>query len=138
MRDRWSGRGFLRLLVGLAFCAGPLACGGGGGSTPDPPPPGPTGPGDQRALEAKAGGPYYADCFRPFTFSGLGSTTPNPPITRYSWTFGDGTSGSGPTPQHTYTPSDRAARTYTVRLEVEDASGARDADETTCRVRCTY
>ncbi|UAL30592.1 PKD domain-containing protein [Nocardioides rotundus] len=40
-------------------------------------------------------------------------------ITSYAWTFGDGTTGSGVAPEHTYT----AAGTYSVTLRVTTSSG---------------
>ena len=36
------------------------------------------------------------------TFDGRGSTDPEGPIASYSWDFGDGTTGSGAQPSHTY------------------------------------
>jgi PKD repeat protein len=52
-------------------------------------------------------------------FSSAGSSDPDGVIASYSWSFGDSTSGSGPTVSHTYT----AAGTYTARLTVTDNSG---------------
>ncbi len=40
-------------------------------------------------------------------------------ITSYAWSFGDGATDTGPTPQHTYT----TAGTYTVTLTVTDTDG---------------
>jgi PKD repeat protein len=40
----------------------------------------------------------------------------------YAWTFGDGQSGAGKTPSHTY----GSANTYTVILTVTDANGTSD------------
>ena len=40
-------------------------------------------------------------------------------ITQYSWDFGDGSSGSGPTPAHVYA----AGGTYAVKLTATDAVG---------------
>ena len=38
-------------------------------------------------------------------FDGTGSRDPDGAIARYAWDFGDGTSGSGPTPVHVYKTS---------------------------------
>jgi PKD repeat protein len=54
------------------------------------------------------------------TFDGSGSTDPDGTVTSYAWTFGDGGTGSGPTPGHTYA----AGGTYTVTLTVTDDGGA--------------
>jgi PKD repeat protein len=48
------------------------------------------------------GGPYFAYTFVPIDFDGTGSYSPGGTIASYSWDFGDGTTGTGPTPQHTY------------------------------------
>lgn len=55
------------------------------------------------------------------SFSGAGSTSPNGAISDYSWTFGDGTTGTGAEPSHVY----RAAGTYDVTLTVTDGRGAK-------------
>ena len=47
------------------------------------------------------------------------SSTGGQSITSYTWTFGDGTSASGPTTQHTYA----AGGTFTVHLTVTDSAG---------------
>ena len=49
-------------------------------------------------------------------FDATASSSPNGGITSYRWEFGDGTSGSGPTPSHTYA----AGGTYDVTLIVTD------------------
>lgn len=50
------------------------------------------------------------------SFDGSGSSDPDGTITSYAWDFGDGSTGSGATPQHTYA----SAGTYTVKLTVTD------------------
>ena len=53
-------------------------------------------------------------------FSGANSRDTDGSIVSYTWSFGDGTSGSGISVSHTYA----AAGTYTARLTVVDNSGA--------------
>jgi len=57
-----------------------------------------------------------------FTFNASGSTDPAGSIVSYQWTFGDGASASGMTPQHAYA----AQGTYSVQLLVRDDDGATD------------
>ena len=57
---------------------------------------------------------------QPVSFDASTSTDPDGgSITNYPWTFGDSTTGSGVTPQHTYA----APGTYTVTLNVTDSDG---------------
>jgi PKD repeat protein len=55
----------------------------------------------------------------PVQFSGAGSNDPDGAIISYNWTFGDGSTGTGAAPAHTYS----APGTYTVGLTVLDSSG---------------
>ncbi|MGY1615714.1 PKD domain-containing protein [Geodermatophilus sp. SYSU D00691] len=50
------------------------------------------------------------------SFDGSGSSDPDGTVTGHAWNFGDGTTGTGATPQHAYT----AAGTYQVTLTVTD------------------
>lgn len=55
-----------------------------------------------------------------FRFDGRRSTDADGDALTYSWTFGDGASGTGPQTTHTYSEP----RTYTVRLTVRDTKNA--------------
>src|SRR2546429_5445695 len=54
------------------------------------------------------------------SFNGTASFDPDGTIVGYVWAFGDGSTGSGPTPTHSYS----IAGTYTVELNVTDNSGS--------------
>jgi len=65
---------------------------------------------------ADAGGPYSGTTGSPIQFDGSGSTGA---ITTYFWSFGDGSTGSGISPTHTYANPG----TYAVTLTVYSTSG---------------
>jgi len=54
------------------------------------------------------------------SFDAAASTDPDGKIESYSWDFGDGSTGTGVSPDHTY----KQAGTYTVKLTVTDNKGA--------------
>jgi PKD repeat protein len=54
------------------------------------------------------------------SFDGSASSDSDGTVTSYSWTFGDGTTGSGAKPTHSYA----TAASYTVKLTVTDNDGA--------------
>ena len=68
------------------------------------------------APTADPGGPYAAEPDQLISFDGSGSSDPNEDALTYSWDFGDGNTGSGAMPTHSYA----AAGTYTVSLVVND------------------
>ena len=83
-------------------------------------------PSPNQAPTAHAGGPYVSE--RTVTVNGAGSSDPdgNLPLSYY-WTLGDGTVGSGVSPNKTYS----FAGTYTVSLVVTDNRGLTSAAATT-------
>jgi subtilisin len=60
-------------------------------------------------------------------FDASASSDVEGPIANYAWDFGDGSTGSGVTPRHTFA----AGGTYTVVLTVTDDGGAFDSDTQT-------
>src|SRR5712691_9734824 len=61
------------------------------------------------------------------SFDGTASFDPDGSIAGYAWTFGDGSTGSGATPAHSYS----IAGIYTVKLNVTDNSGSTAVDTQT-------
>lgn len=83
-----------------------------------------------QAPVADAGGPYNGTVDVAIQFDGSGSTDADGSIVSYAWNFGDGNTGAGVNPAHTYT----AAGTYTVQLTVTDDSGDTGNNQTTAVV----
>jgi PKD repeat protein len=72
-----------------------------------------------QAPTANAGGPYSGTAGTAVSFSGSGSSDPQGEALTYAWNFGDGSTGTGVAPSHTYA----APGTYTVGLVVTNTSG---------------
>ncbi len=72
------------------------------------------------------GGPYSGRPFETITFDGTGSHDPDGIIVAYTWSFGDGTTGTGPAPTHAY----GAINFYTVTLCVDDNDSLRSCCQT--------
>ena len=84
-----------------------------------------------QAPTADAGGPYNGTAEQQVTFDGSGSDDADGTITAYDWTFGDGNTGTGVSPVHTYA----APGTYDVTLVVTDDDGAEsDPSATTANI----
>src|SRR5687767_8030871 len=71
---------------------------------------------------ANAGGPYTVIEGSQVAFDASATTDEGSDIVSYVWSFGDGTTGTGATPTHTY----EVMGTYAVTLVVTDAEGAHD------------
>lgn len=70
-----------------------------------------------RPPTANPGGPYAGAAGVPIAFDGSGSSDPDgTPLASYSWEFGDGAAGAGPTPSHAY----GAGGVFVVSLTVSD------------------
>ena len=67
----------------------------------------------------------------PLQFDGSGSVDPDGSIVSYMWDFGDGSTGSGVTPTHTYA----AAGDYTVTLTVVDNDNLSGTDTTIASIQ---
>ena len=105
----------LRIFAFLLLAA---ACSGGGSRTgPNQPP------------VAAVGGPYTTTTGT-VSFDGSASSDPDGDALSYSWAFGDGASGSGARPTHTYA----SVGSYTVRLTVADGKGGSSPASTTAQV----
>jgi hypothetical protein len=81
--------------------------------------------------DASQGEPYQGYINTEITFDGSKSYDSDGNITSWSWTFGDGTNGSGKTIQHVYSTTG----TYQVLLTVTDDDGATHTDTTTCVIQ---
>ena len=103
------------LISAFLCCALALTgCSGGGSSPP-------------KAPTANPGGPYSGHPDFAVTFSGGASIDPQSQALTYAWNFGDGTTGAGVNPTHTYS----AAGSFTVSLAVTDTSSLNSAAAST-------
>jgi len=79
---------------------------------------------------AKPGGPYSGTVGVAVAMDGSGSSDPDGTIASYDWDFGDGATGTGAKPSHTYA----SAATFTVKLTVTDDKGAKNSKSTTADI----
>ncbi|WP_436500026.1 ThuA domain-containing protein [Actinokineospora sp. HUAS TT18] len=75
--------------------------------------------GNRRPTAKAAATPSSGQAPLAVAFSGAGSSDPEGTALTYAWTFGDGGTGTGATPSHTYT----ANGVYNAQLTVTDTSG---------------
>ncbi len=80
----------------------------------------PAGSGNLPPTAAAAASPTSGVAPLPVNFNGSGSSDPDGSIVSYAWTFGDGGTGSGVAPSHTYANPG----SYTATLTVTDNNGA--------------
>jgi PKD repeat protein len=83
-----------------------------------------------RAPTANAGPGASGNEGSAVAFNGSASTDPDGNPLTYTWSFGDGTSGSGATPAHVYADNG----SYTVQLTVRDPSGATSSATTVANI----
>jgi hypothetical protein len=81
--------------------------------------PGPSPPSDMPPVPSISATPATVSVGQTVSFDGSGSRGRTGAITRWCWTFGDGTQGLGATTSHAYA----AAGAYTVTLTVTDVFG---------------
>ncbi len=79
---------------------------------------------------ANPGGPYSANEDEAIQFNGSGSYDTNGDSLAYSWDFGDGATGSGVSPVHSYTRGGN----YTVTLVVSDGKANSDPAATSANI----
>ncbi|HET9250717.1 MAG TPA: PKD domain-containing protein [Candidatus Eisenbacteria bacterium] len=82
-----------------------------------------------RGPSADPGGPYTGTAGAPLQLDGTGSSDPDGTPLTYSWIFGDGSTGTGASPSHTYA----ASGTYGIALTVFD-EGLSDLSTTTATI----
>ena len=80
---------------------------------------------------AAAGGPYSGIAGSPVNFDGSASSDPDGDALSYAWSFGDGATGAGVTPMHTY----NAGGSFAVSLRVADPGGLHGDAATTATIQ---
>jgi hypothetical protein len=83
-----------------------------------------------RTPTAQTGGPYRGLQSVPVSFDGSLSSDPDGDNLDYLWQFGDGATGTGGAPLHTYS----AGGVFTVVLRAMDPGGLADLDSTTATI----
>ena len=79
---------------------------------------------------ADPNGPYTSEEGSPISFNGTGSSDPDGDPLSFDWEFNDGNTGSGSTPNYTYTDNGL----YDVCLTVTDTDGLADTQCTTAEI----
>jgi PKD repeat protein len=86
--------------------------------------------GNHQPIARASATPTFGEPPLAVSFNGSTSTDPDSDPLSYSWNFGDGTTGTGATPAHTYT----APGVYNVTLTVNDGRGGMDSIDSPIRV----
>jgi PKD domain len=119
----------MRLNIAVAVCGLIVlaGCGGGSSNTSSP-------SSSVKPPVANVGGPYTGTAGTAISFSGAGSSDPQGEALTYAWSFGDGATGTGVSPTHTYAVNGYPVSTYTVSLTVTNTSGLGTAASTTATI----
>lgn len=124
----------MRFALAVLVCGGLVVAGCGGGSS--------SGSGGTPPIlppVANTGGPYTGTVGTAVNFNGAASKDPQSQGITYSWSFGDGTQGSGGTPTHTYSQATQitgqSSTVYSVTLTVQNTSGFTGQASTTATIQ---
>ncbi|NOT08689.1 MAG: PKD domain-containing protein [Gemmatimonadales bacterium] len=85
---------------------------------------------DNASPIAVSNGPYSGTVGQPVVFSSAGSADPDGSVAGLSWDFGDGQSGTGASPSHTYS----TAGEFIARLTATDNKGATGTSDAVVKI----
>jgi hypothetical protein len=121
---RWAAAFAACSLILIAGCGGSSSSSGSS-----------QGPGPQ-APKANPGGPYTGTAGVAVTFNGAASSDPQSQALTFLWNFGDGATGTGVNPTHTYPQvTGQTSTIYSVSLTVQNTSGLSNQATTTATIQ---